>query len=265
MKRICKIIILMMIIFSASAYAAAPVLVDEANYLTREEGMQISSMLNNIRKTYNIDAAVVIVNSIGGKTAEEYADDYYDYNGYGMGADDDGILLLISKEPRKYHMTTHAAGIKIYNDSALDYMAENIESHLRNDDYYGACAVFAEMADRFADSYINGAEYEQYNDYTRTENAYASVGAMIYVLPIALIFAIIMTVKAYSGMNTARTPSDADLYVKYGSMYITKSNDIFLHSNVTKTKIESSSGSGGGSSTHRSSSGRTHGGRGGSY
>lgn len=264
MKRIYKIIILMMI-FSASVYAASPVLVDEANYLTHDEGMEISSMLNNIRNTYNIDAAVVIVNSIGGKTVEEYADDYYDYNGYGMGADDDGILLLISKNPRKYHITTYAAGIKIFNDSALDYMAENIESHLRNEDYYGACGVFAEMAESFVDSYINGAEYEQYSEYIHTENAYASVGALIYVLPIALIFAIIMTVKAYRGMNTARTPADANLYVKYGSMHITKSNDIFLYSNVTKTKIESSSGGSGGSSTHRSSSGRTHGGRGGSY
>ena len=28
-----------------------------------------------------------------GKTAQAYADDYYDYNGYGYGENDDGILL----------------------------------------------------------------------------------------------------------------------------------------------------------------------------
>ena len=34
--------------------------------------------------------------SLNGKTATKYADDYFDYNGYGLGNEKDGILLLIS-------------------------------------------------------------------------------------------------------------------------------------------------------------------------
>ena len=44
--------------------------------------------------------AVVTVNSLEGKTAEAYADDYYDYNGYGYGENDDG-LFASGKHGRK--------------------------------------------------------------------------------------------------------------------------------------------------------------------
>ena len=42
----------------------------------------------------------------GGKTAEAYADDYYDYNGYGYGENDDGLLLLVSMGEREWAITT---------------------------------------------------------------------------------------------------------------------------------------------------------------
>ena len=49
-------------------------------------------------------------------------------------------------------------------------------------------------------------------------------------------------------------------YVKPGSMNISVSRDLFLYSRITKTERPKES-----SGTHTSSSGRTHGGRGGSF
>ena len=61
-------------------------------------------------------------------------------------------------------------------------------------------------------------------------------------------------------MKTAVENDYAANYMKPGSMNLTMSRDLFLYSRITKTEKPK-----GGSDTHTSSSGRTHGGRGGSF
>ena len=73
-----------------------PLLVDEAGLLSEEESSTLINKLEEISQRQKNEVAVVTVNSLEGKTAEAYADDYYDYNGYGYGENDDGLLLLVS-------------------------------------------------------------------------------------------------------------------------------------------------------------------------
>ncbi len=63
-----------------------------------------------------------------------------------------------------------------------------------------------------------------------------------------------MQLKSVS-MQTA-----AGNYIKSNSLKIIDSKDMFLYANLSKTKIEKAQSSSSGSSTHRSSSGRSHGG-----
>lgn len=259
MKRAAVFVLLTFsLLFPFSVFAEGITVVDEADYLTAEEEADLKERLDGIRNAYSIDAAVVIVDTIGSKSARDYADDYYDYNGYGVGADDDGLLLLISREPREYHITTHRRAVRIFNDSAVEALTAETEKKLRQNDYYGACIVFADMVYDIAGEYEKGREYgENYS------SEGMNVTPFLYALGISAVIAAIATVNAYKAMNTACAQSDADGYEKKGSFNLTRSNDIFLYSNVTKTKIESSSSGGG--STHTSSSGRSHGGGGGRY
>lgn len=68
-------------------------------------------------------------------------------------------------------------------------------------------------------------------------------------------------------MNTKRPQRSAGSYLNDSSYHLRTNQDLFLYSNVTKTRIqqESSSSGGGGSSVHTSSSGSTHGGGGGKF
>lgn len=256
MKKLYAAVFAFIIMFSVYVYAEGQTVVDEANYLTVAEETDIEQRLEEIKSKYEMDAAVVIVNSLDGKTAEAYADDYYDYNGYGIGMYDDGMLLLISKEPRKYHITTYQKAVDIFNDEAIDLLKSEVEKNLRSDDYYEACVAFAETVDEIAGMYEDGISYGSSKGHEDVVGIFMCAGIA------ALIAAGVMTASAYKGMNTAREKEDAGNYVKQGSFNLKKSNDIFLYSNLTKTKIESSSSGG---STHRSSSGRSHGGGGGSY
>ena len=79
-----------------------PLLVDNAGLLTEEESNALLNKLEDISQKYENEVGIVTVNSLEGKTAEAYADDYYDYNGYGYGENDDGLLLLISMGEREW-------------------------------------------------------------------------------------------------------------------------------------------------------------------
>lgn len=49
--------------------------------------------------------------SINGAEPMDYADDYFDYKGYGMGEDKSGILFLVTMSERKFWMSTHGDAI----------------------------------------------------------------------------------------------------------------------------------------------------------
>lgn len=237
---------------SAASVAINPVS-DYAGMLTEDEERVLADGLEYIRETYASDAAVVTVPDLEGKSAQDYADDFLDYNGYGIGSDSSGILLLISEEPRRYHITTSGRCFDIFNDAAIDYMCGNVEAELRNDRYYEACAVFAEDCKDIFESYAAGESYEPPK----------SIGLLIAMLGTALVLAVIITAVAGSTMKDAKLQVNADLYAEGRSVKLKSSRDIFLYSSVTRTPIPKSNS--GGSTGHVSSSGRVHGGGGGSY
>ena len=64
-----------------------PRVVDNANLLTASEEQELEKYLDSISEDLKFDIAVVTTDTINGKTPMAYADDFYDYNGYGYGDD----------------------------------------------------------------------------------------------------------------------------------------------------------------------------------
>lgn len=137
----------MILIPFINVFADMPAVVDEAGYLNAEENKEITERLDNIRYQYNIDVAIVIEDRMSGSTAQETADDIYDYRGYGLGSGSDGMLLYVSKTPRKYHFTTYGRGMEVFNDDALKYIESNVVPYMSNNDYYGAFTEYADTAE----------------------------------------------------------------------------------------------------------------------
>ena len=62
-----------------------PRLVDDADILIDSEEKELNQQLDTVSEEQECDVIVVTVDSLNGKTVEEYADDYYDDNSYGYG------------------------------------------------------------------------------------------------------------------------------------------------------------------------------------
>lgn len=262
MKKITSFImlaaILLMTAFPLTAFAegkgAEYPIYDGAGFLTDTQLEAVEDRLVKIREDYKVDVTVITEEEMYGETAMETADDYFDYNGYGVGENSDGILLYISKYPREYHFSTHGSAMEIFNDRGLVHLESEVVPYLKEDDYYGAVTAYVDTAEEMLEMAANGKPYNS----RPLKEVLIAIAVAIFA---PLILAFVLTEMKLSQMNTAVKQDDAANYMKPGSMNLTASNDIFLYRTVTKSEIERSDDS----DSHTSSSGETHGGRGGSY
>lgn len=252
---LCLLCLCLFLSVPAFAAGSAPLLVDNADCLTDSEEENVQSQLSEVSARWDMDVVVLTVPRLDGRSAEAYADDYYDYNGYG----EDGVLLLVAVESRDWAISTTGYGIKAVTDYGLEYMAKRITPFLSNGSYETAFTNFAAICDRFIGQAKDGKPYD-------VPKKKMDLGGLVCILMCGLFGAWRVTARMKEKLCSVQSQSAAD-YVLQGSMNVThRGKEIFLHSVVTHTsKSEKKSESSGGSTTHTSSSGQTHGGSSGKF
>ena len=248
--------------FSVSSAAGKKSVIDDAGLIKASDEKELDKKIKNIQKD-KFDVVILTVKSLDGKSAQDYADDYYDNNDYGLDNEKSGVLFLVSKGDRKYHISTKGAGIKAFTDYGIGRIKEEIKPYLSDGDYFNACDEFLNITKDFVKAYKDGTPYDTDNPYNEEiDYVILEVIALVIAFVIALISVGIMRLR----MNTAKPKGTAMEYIKKGSYKLTSEKDIFMYSTVTKTaKPKDNDNSAGGSTTHVSSSGSEHGGGGGSF
>ena len=242
-----------------------PRLVDDCDLLTDSEENKLEAKLDEISERHQVDVVVVTVYSLEGKSAMEFADDFYDYNGYGFGSDADGILLLVSMEYRDWWISTTGYGLTAFTDYGLSCMEDEFLPSLSNDNYDKSFKIFADLCDDYITEAKAGTPY----DYGNAPRGRFPLFPTLVVALVASVIVAFIAVSIMKGqLKSVRYQPAASSYMKAGSLNLTESRDMFLYHNITRSARSSSSsgsGGGGGSSSHSSSSGRSHGGRGGKF
>lgn len=248
--------------FSVSSAAGKKSVIDDAGLIKASDEKELDKKIKNIQKD-KFDVVILTVKSLDGKSAQDYADDYYDNNDYGLDNEKSGVLFLVSKGDRKYHISTKGAGIKAFTDYGIGRIKEEIKPYLSDGDYFNTCDEFLNITKDFVKAYKDGTPYDTDNPYNEEiDYVILEVIALVIAFVIALISVGIMRLR----MNTAKPKGTAMEYIKKGSFKLTSEKDIFMYSTVTKTaKPKDNDNSAGGSTTHVSSSGSEHGGGGGSF
>lgn len=258
MKR--KLFTLMLILclvagLSLTAYASSNHLVDEAGLLTDTEAANLEAKLSQISDRHNVDIVIVAVDSTDGKSPMDFADDYYDYNGYRT----DGILLLVSMDDSDWWVSTTGYGITAITDAGLDYMSNRFVPYLSDGEFAQAFEKFVDLCDEFITQAKTGDPYDSHN---LPKEPFSLVTNLLIALGIGLVAAWIVTGSMKAKLKTVRQQAKADDYMPPGSLHLTYSRDLFLYTHLDRREKPKSSS---GSSTHTSSSGTTHGGGGGKF
>ncbi len=259
MKKILTAFLCLVLCLSGAVtvFAAPACLWDGADYLTDTQEAALAAQLEDIRTRQGLDVVIVTVPTLSGQDATDYADDYYDGNGYR----EDGILLLIADYDRQWAVSTSGYGITVLTEAGLDYLTEAFVPYLSQGDYSKAFQIFAGICDDLITQAKNGDPYD-IDDLPKVP--FQAVKSLLISLCIGLAAALLVTGIMRSQLKSVRSQPAASHYIKDGSMHITQSRELFLYRHVTRTKRETNSSSGG-SKTHTSSSGRSHGGRSGRF
>lgn len=247
----CLLILVLCATLAVSAGAAGrELVVDEAGLLTQTEREDLLAQAEQISQQHQCDVAVVTVSSLGGKSAQEFADDFYDDWDYGYGPGRDGILLLISMEYRDWAMSTTGKAIGIFSDARLERIFRAFRSDLQDGRYADAFGSYLRECDRI----LSGGQEQ------------GSRGLGLWGIPICLVLGFLLAAIPLAFMKrklkSVRSQPAAGTYVRSGSLQLTEQSERFLYRSVQRIRRETSSN---GSSVHTGSSGRSHGGASGKF
>ena len=123
-----------------------PRLIDLANLLSPNEENEIKARLKQIRQETNQDVVIYTDVTSYGMDNELYAEDFYVYNGYGIGPEYDGLVLFINMDPENREMVSASYGLArtLFNDEMSNQLDDILYNHLINQEYY---AAFTEWTD----------------------------------------------------------------------------------------------------------------------
>ncbi|WP_081677420.1 TPM domain-containing protein [Butyrivibrio sp. WCD3002] len=221
--------------------------VDYADLLTDDEEQALAERIYGIQSTYESAIVLLTVPSTDYRSPMEYADDFYDYNGYGIGERHNGIIFLLSMEDRSWRFETTGTAIDVYTDSDQEYIFDEIKGYLSENRYYEAY-----------DKFISLCDDELRYDY---ESGIFTPGKFFICLAIAIVFSLLVLFFFVGQLMTVQPAKGASNYAD-GGLHLTSKHDRFVRKTLHKTKIQKDSG---GSSTHTGSSGTSHGGSGGHF
>jgi len=248
-KFIIFYLIISIFIFAVPVFSQNRV-IDNAGLLTEINKEILQNKITAMSSMHNMDFIIVTEASIGSESPMNYAESFFEKNGYGIGENKDGSLFLNVTGTRNIWVTTSGRAIRILNNVAENKILDDAEKNLQANNYYEAYYSFLTNWEEFL---ILESKRRNYN-IIQKNNVYVIIG--IWVLALGIAFIVIFYWKKQ--MNTAIGQTHAAAYIVPGSLSFTVKKDSFLYSNVTKVKRDKDS-------TSRSGSGRSYGGGGRRY
>lgn len=289
MKRLSIILLAILLILNwlpAFALDTDIKVYDDADLFSDSEEKALSESAQALVEKTKMDIVIVTTSDAEGKNSEAYADDFYDYNGFGLDDEFSGILFLIDMDNRNVWISTTGKCIRIFTDDRIDNILDGIMSYIYDQAYAGGAEYFLNMVDFYIGNGQNtanqGIPSDQYNyDRDTGETSYymdtpeykweQAVKSLPKLFLIGLgVGAGVVGIMSIGTKGVKTT--NASTYLDFNSFNLLDNRDIYIRTDVTKRRIETDSGGGGGhsgggsrSTTHTSSSGRSHGGGGRSF
>ena len=260
----------------AQAESDLPRVVDKAELLSESQRDALESKAGALREKYEMDVVLLTVDSLDGKSPQDYADDFFDYSGYGCGDASSGILFLLSMEERDWYISTTGNAIYAVTDYGIQQLGDAALPYFSAGKFGDGFDAFLNALPAYFDAYESGRPLDGFADTSgdfyhgeQEDIVYyeepASVNPLVSLL-IGLAAASVSILIMRACMNTRKPQHSACGYLEDDSFHLRTQRDIFLYSDFHKSpRPKQTSSTGGGSSVHTGSSGRSHGGGGGKF
>lgn len=258
------IIGLTLLVYGAPVGAESRLVVDQAGLFSAGEALALAEQAERIGGAYGLELVIVTTDDAEGKSARDYADDFYDQNGYGAGAEKNGILFLLDLDNREAYISTAGSGIRYLTDQRIEDVLDAVfASGLADGDYVAASQAFLTASKDFLAQGIPADQYTVEEQGPNTLTA-PEAGAGLAVSGVTGLAFALVNKKRYKGNPQ---PGFFD-YHRNSLVSMGVVADNLVNSRVTSRPLprpQSTGGPGSGSgrsTVHRSGGGSFHGGGG---
>lgn len=221
--------------------------VDEAGVLSWDELDALTEHAQAIAAQYPYDIVVYFAADIYYGTAQELADDFYDYNGYGQGSGKDGLVLMVRPDAHDYAFSGHGTGMEMFDEKRMKELEENIVGSLSQGDWYGAAETYLSLCEKD----LGGG---------MPSGGLSPIMVLVDAL-LGMVLAIIPVGRMKSQLHSVAERHEAVDYVVKDSIRVTRREDKFIKTVVTRSPLKKNSDNG----EHTGSSGEAHSGRSGAF
>lgn len=232
------------------ALAAEPELdnvTDAASLLSDQEWAALESKAESISAQYECGVYIITLDDftdyVNTNDVYEAAKAIYRAYSLGWGSEKSGVLLMLSMAERDYSLIAFGYGNTAFTDYGKDQLAKRFLDNFGEDDWYGG---FSDYLDKCS-SMLSAAREGRPLDIDSSPQI-RLVGILIS-LALGCLAALALCCVLSLRMKSVANKAEADSYVQPGSVQFTVREDHFSHTSQIRTKVESSSGSGGGGTT----------------
>ncbi|MGI6696749.1 MAG: TPM domain-containing protein [Christensenellales bacterium] len=248
MKRMLVLVCVFVLMMGVSAQALSHVS-DLAGVLSAGEAEDLQNKASELFELTGFDVIFHTTNDSQQKGPKDYCFDYY-HAFRDAAAYPNGALFAVMFDTRDYYEAARGTGISLLTSRESHDLANVVQDKLSDGDYHGAMSDYVRYVRRLL---IPPTAAER------------TVEVAPIILIGALVVGLLYALYLRSKLKIAKYKSNAGLYVLADSLNLTESSDLYLYQTVTRTRIESSSKSGGGGSSSGSRGGTSYGGRGGKF
>ncbi|MDO4921846.1 MAG: TPM domain-containing protein [Phascolarctobacterium sp.] len=261
MKKIFLILTLAaaMLLSAATALAAAPSVMDNANLLSPDELIRVEQALEQCEREYNVRIGVVTAASIGDQKPGDFANALID-EAYNDGVNGNMVLLQVIDQRKWYISTDKKLKEVIVGNEGVEYMSKAFVPYLKKEDYAEAYIIYANKAGELL------AYYEENGEGWTPDKEFPWLG-VLGSLAFGALAAFIYRLGLLATMSNVRKQVEANVYLNKESFSLLATEDTYMYSTVSVVplaKHNNNNNDADGSVTDSSSDG-DHGGGGGDY
>ena len=240
---------------TASAAQQYPSFVDGAALVKPVDKTTLLSNLRQIETKHGIRCAVLTVKSTQGMDIRTYAESVQDQ--YFANAEKGSILMVISMDNRKWHITTDATMRKKITDKVVTGDLKNaFINDLKKGNYAAAFTKYGMKVDSLMSYYEkNGEAYDPSKEFNPGAAGIAGL--------LSLLFGGSVKKSMVSSMSNVTNAVSARQYLRKDTFNLVDGNDRYLYTHTAV--VPKAKSHGGGSSGGGGGGGGGHGGGGGSF
>lgn len=176
----------------------------------------------------------------------------YNANNFGVGAEKNGLLLLLSMEDRDLNLMTNGPyGEYAFNDAGREYMTDFFVDDFGEDRWYDGFVEYLTWADRYLEKAEEGTPYSAENEpWDSFSRNFSIIVLVLLILAVPLIPACIFQSILDKMMKSVEKGTEASAYVSQ-RLKLTKQDDKYTRTTKTRryNPPEDKSDSGGGGSS----------------